>query len=392
VENVPLKVAIISHSYPTKKNPAQATFIKEEAHLISKKNEVHLLLPTVYAIPLQNQYYRTLNPLEKKLDVKRFNYFSFPRKSLPSITRWSLSRNLLKALNRFKVDLIHLHWLFPSGLAVPSLKKAGKRTVLTIHGGDWYKNESKKSLKPFLDASIDNADKIICVGSKLLNDVAIKYPKHESKLYHVPHGINTSLFCSADADKKATAKKTLEWSRDKTHILCVANLYREKGVDLLLKAFSALPDISGLHLHLISPQSNIEYANYVQQIISENKLNPNITFHSQLSHDEMPLFYQAADLFISPSRREGFGLAVAESISCGTPVLATKSGGPEEIVNHKCGILVDTDSHNSLKNGLEAILKNLSGYDAEFMHSYILKNFSTLSKQKKLESIYNSLL
>jgi glycosyltransferase involved in cell wall biosynthesis len=386
-----LKVAIISHSYPTKENPAQATFIKEEAHLISKINEVYLLLPTVYATPLQNQYYRTLNPLENDIDVSRFNYLSFPRKSLPSITRWSLSRNLLKTLNRFKIDLVHLHWLFPSGLAVPSLKKAGKRTVLTIHGGDWYKNESNKTLKPFLDDTIDNADKIICVGSKLLNDVALKYPEHESKLTHVPHGIDTSLFCSTGADKKATAKKTLGWSSDKTHLLCVANLYREKGVDLLLKAFSDLPDISDLHLHLISPQSNTEYANNVHQIILENKLSSNITFHTQSSHNDMPLYYQAADLFISPSRREGFGLAVAESISCGTPVLATKSGGPEEIVNRKCGILVDTDSHKSLKIGLEAILDNLSGYDPEHMHSYIYKNFSTLSKQKKLQSIYKSI-
>jgi glycosyltransferase involved in cell wall biosynthesis len=76
-------------------------------------------------------------------------------------------------------------------------------------------------------------------------------------------------------------------------------------------------------------------------------------------------YYNAADLFIYPSLADSFGLVVAESMSCGTPVLTFNTGGIPEIVGHKeTGYVAHYRDAKDLKNGLNYLLKlNKSKYD-----------------------------
>jgi glycosyltransferase involved in cell wall biosynthesis len=103
-------------------------------------------------------------------------------------------------------------------------------------------------------------------------------------------------------------------------------------------------------------------------------------------------FYQAADLFISPSRKEGFGLAIAESIACGTPVVVTKSGGPEEIVKNNLGIMVEVEDVASLAEGLQSALNDLKRFDTQTLHADIKRSFSNSSKLENLSNIYDDIL
>src|SRR6056297_3567440 len=118
-------IALVSHSYPTKKLPAQASFIKREAYLIAQSHSVEVHLPSVYALPFQKQYYRSRNPDEKIIPLHRFSYLSFPGRRFASITQSSLSKNLIRSIDRQKPDVVHLHWLYPSGLTAPAIKQAG---------------------------------------------------------------------------------------------------------------------------------------------------------------------------------------------------------------------------------------------------------------------------
>lgn len=386
-----MKIAIVSHSYPTQKSPARAIFIKNETQLIAQDYKVSLFLTSVYAFPFQQQYYRTYNPIEDHFPIQRLHYLSFPKRRMPGITRYSLSKNLLQKLKKFKPDLVHLHWLYPSGLAVPALDSAGFPTVITIHGGDWYKNMNNKKLMPYLKESMKKTNSIICVGKQLLKDITGQYPELESKLYHIPHGINTKLFELVDYKKKNQLKEKLHWDKRKINLLCVANLYEGKGIDILVKALAALNKESKLHLHIISPHANEKYKIKVTQLIEDLNLDSLVTFYPQKSHNQLPKYFQAADLVVSPSRKEGFGLVVAEAISCGTPVLATQSGGPEEIINNNCGMLVEADDSEALKEGLKTILSKLPHYDPVKLHNYIKETFSLSVKQRELMKIYSSI-
>lgn len=382
-------IAFVSHSYPTLQSPAQASFIKREAHLISQSHSVEIHLPSVFALPFQKQYLRSRNPLENKLPLHRFSYLSFPRRRFASITQSSLSKNLLRSLELQKPDLVHLHWLYPSGLAAPSIKKSGYPVLLTIHGGDWYSNVGNKRMIRLLEKCLFACDKIICVGKQLKEDISSFAPTIENKLIHLPHGIDSNRFHPSSQNKYEPPAPG--WNFEKTNLLCVANLYREKGIDLLIKAFSEIPDKEHYHLHIISAGGDPRIKSELDILINNLSLQGQVTFYRSQPHEQLAGFYRSADLLVSPSRKEGFGLVVAEAIACGTPVLATRSGGPEEIVTEETGVLVAPEKPCELRTAIEEMIAVNNSYDPNTLHRYISKNFSLSSKREKLNSIYSEL-
>lgn len=383
-----LKIAVVSHTYPTQQASAQVPFIKQEAHLIAEKYSVEVHLPAVYALPFQKQYYRTNHPDEAQLTVRQFSYLSFPKRRLASVTKKSLSKNLLKSIKKQNPDVVHLHWLYPAGLAAPEISKAGYPVVLTIHGGDWYSNLSNKKLMPMLENSLNACDKIICVGKQLYNDIISYNSFLKNKLVHIPHGIDTELFHPQKDDRSGSKP---DWNREKINILCVANLYYGKGIDLLIEAFSSLQERRKCHLHIISPAGDKKVKMDVNKRITKHSLHQQVTFYDSQNQLQLAEFYRSADFLVLPSRKEGFGLVVAEAIVCGTPVLATLSGGPEEIVTSECGILVNSDSAESLTEGLTTMLHQHKEYNEKVMHEYIQTRFSNSAKKEQLMSVYKEI-
>ena len=68
---------------------------------------------------------------------------------------------------------------------------------------------------------------------------------------------------------------------------------------------------------------------------------------------ELVKIYSAADVFINPTREDTFPTVNIESIACGTPVIAFNTGGCPEIINEKCGFIVEKNNYNELKNCIE---------------------------------------
>ena len=91
-------------------------------------------------------------------------------------------------------------------------------------------------------------------------------------------------------------------------------------------------------------------------------------------------FLQQSKYFVSTSKVETFGVVLIEAMSCGLPVLSTKSGGPESIIkNSMLGILCDL---NDLEKEMLKIVK--SNYNSDYIRKYIVDNFSEKIISKKL--------
>lgn len=384
MEKKPLNVAVVTHSYPTEDDPTRTLFVKDEARMLSELHNIEVHLPSVFALPFQMQYSRNRRPLKAELTVHRSVYLSFPGRTFGRVTRYSLSKSVMKTIDRQNPDLAHLHSLYPTGLAAKALARSGYPVVLTIHGGDWYYNLKHERLMDLLLESMRFCQKIICVGKQLLEDITEYEPGLKPKLLHLPHGIDTEIFHpDATADPVPS-----EFTKGAIHLLCVANLFRVKGIDLLLKAFAQLNSASKLHLHIISPRSDRDAKEEADDLIKAHGLDQHVTFYPQKSPPELATFYRAADLFISPSRKEGFGLVIAEAIACGTPVVATRSGGPEEIVTEETGLLIKTESVDELKTAIEKLLSEKERYDPNRMHEYIRNHFSLAHKKNRLMDLY----
>ena len=86
--------------------------------------------------------------------------------------------------------------------------------------------------------------------------------------------------------------------------------------------------------------------------------------------------YQTANAFVLASRFEAFGVVFIEALSAGLPVIGTKSGGPEEIINDANGILVDINNVDQLSNAMEVLYKNYNMYNPEIIRKYAIDNYS----------------
>lgn len=384
-----MQIPIVSHSYPTQSDPSYGIFIRREVEIITRFASPYVIIPKVYATPLNRQFFRTLKPAEDRFPKKQFSYLSFPRRLFPRITQKSFSKNLLQVLGQINNKLVHLHWLFPQSLAVPALKQKGYKVIQTIHGGDWYSNLNNQTLFSIIKNSLLATDAIVCVGKKLADDLKKKLPETAEKVLHIPHAIDTEIFNPQVKGGLKTEKEL--WNPDKKHLLCVANFYKVKGVDLLLKAFSELND-NNLHLHLVAPRSDKKTSATIRSIISNNKLHHHVTIYGTKKETELADFYRNADIFILPSLKEGFGIVCAEAAACGTPVLATKSGGPEEIIDEQTGILADANNVQALINGIEMILKKPEVFDPKEMHNQISNKFGMNTKTDRLKELYSSVV
>lgn len=383
-----MKIPIVSHIYPTKSDPSNGIFIQKEAQLINTLYKIEVYVPRVLSTPYNKQFYRSYQLVSEKFPVNTLRYISIPKRMLASVTQMFLSRALYSAISASNSNLVHLHWLYPGGLAAPLLKKRGYKVLLTIHGGDWYSNLHKNRLNETLRKSLFACDHIITVGHQLKKDIISTYPDLSDKITHIPHAIDTHKFSIPNS--KNHTKQNLGWQLSKTHLLCVANLYKVKGVDLLVEAFANLEIDKNIHLHIIAPRGDNDMKKKINSLIATHQLQKSITFYNAMTENEIVNFYQAADLFISPSLKEGFGLAIAEAAACGTPVLATKSGGPQEIVSTEIGQLVEPGDINQLRKGIETMLLEIKNYNSTSMHKIIKSQFSKEYKRTTLGMLYDT--
>jgi glycosyltransferase involved in cell wall biosynthesis len=384
------QITIVSHSYPTKDDLSSGIFIQKEAHLIHASHSIRVLVPGVIALPFQAQFKRTSNLVDEPFPITGFRYLSIPGKKMPVFSSNNLGKKLLDRASNTTTDLFHIHWLLPSGLAIPKLKILGIPLVLTLHGSDWYTNQTPQLRAKIRDV-ISCCDAVITVGKQMQHDVQSTFPELADNILHIPHGIDSDKFHPPSTQKKQSAQERLQWNSSAVNVLCVANMYPPKGVDLLIEAWGKLRSPKTVHLHLVAPRRDPHIENEVKQRMNELGLNNSVFIYPSQSEEELLYFFNAADFFVSPSRKEGFGLAIAEAISCGLPVLSTKSGGPEEIVNYKVGIQVEADNISALSEGIKQMVATYQDYNMNELHDHISTNFSLDSKANKLNSLYDRL-
>ena len=106
--------------------------------------------------------------------------------------------------------------------------------------------------------------------------------------------------------------------RGKKLLLFLGRLHGKKGVDELIRAFAKCP--SG-HLVIAGPSSDERYRNKLVRLTNQLGADGNVTFTGMLSGSRKWGAYAAADAFVLPSHQENFGIAIAEALACGKPVL-----------------------------------------------------------------------
>ncbi len=137
-------------------------------------------------------------------------------------------------------------------------------------------------------------------------------------------------------------------------LLFVGRLVYQKGLDLLLQALGQIPPDIPLSLKFVGDgdaRSNLEQM--------ANSLELPIQFSGWCTQSELLAHYQAADIFVLPSRDEGMPNVVLEAMACSLPVIATRIAGNEELVQEgKTGLLIPTENPVTLAQALTKLATN----------------------------------
>jgi D-inositol-3-phosphate glycosyltransferase len=173
----------------------------------------------------------------------------------------------------------------------------------------------------------------------------------------VPCGVNLDLFRPMD---KAKARERLGFGHDGSILLYVGRFAPLKGIEKLLEAMTFLRHHQRLQLVIIggdgyhSPESQ-----NLRRLSRKLGIQDVVAFGGRIEQENLPTYYNAADVLVVPSYYESFGLVALESLACGTPVVATKVGAMESILReNETGHVVHNGSPRLLANGIEGFLPN----------------------------------
>jgi glycosyltransferase involved in cell wall biosynthesis len=228
-------------------------------------------------------------------------------------------------------------------------------------------------IKRYESRSLTVADRVTCVSHYTKKNLEETFGYYDAIV--IPNGVDNEIFrpLSKEGCKEPALRKTV--------LLFVGNLTRMKGADLLPEIMKNLGD---------------QYILYVTSGFKHNTgvSRKNILNIGTLDQDSLVKAYNSCDIFLSPSRLEGFGLSIAEAMACGKPVVATDcSAIPELLIDGKGGFLSKIDNVNDFADKISQLANDNDARIkmGQFNRKRVLENFTLERMTEDYIRLYHSL-
>lgn len=378
-----MKILVIPSWYPANKTSHGGSFFREQA--IALQNAGNEVVVCNASFSSRKNWFDTKNyKLTKYIDEGVVVYslinplFGIGRskKILNAIYKMKLNY-LLNVLQNELIgfDIIHAHSYLPAGyVSTKFAKKLNIPIVITEHSSAIMSGVLSKYEKYCLTETIKNSNQFICVSSSLKNKVENITGKGE-KIIVIPNMVSPifNLNYSVNND-------------DKFIFLSVGNFNSRKRFKLTIRAFTeAFHDNKLVKLQLVGGGP---LYNELKEYVSCLGMNDSIEILGSKTREDISILMKNCDVFVLPSTFETFGVVYIEAFACGKPVIATRNGGADYLVNNKNGILIDVDNLQQLINAMRYINKNINEYDKKYISSECLKQYSQESIVSKLTNLY----
>jgi len=343
VHTMPLRVLVVSHLYPSARRPTGAPWLAEQVGELARGGVRMSVLccspfePNVDA--LDSAGARTVQVTYRNTSAGLLN--NTRAGLLLSTLRYDARARAFLMGRRDEFDVLHAHFAYPDAFITCRLgAEFGIPVVVTLHGSDVAGVVSRPgAFGGRVRRALGSAAAILCVSEDLAAQVRRALPDHPA-IRVAPNGYDDSIF------RPAEVKRDLG-------LLFVGALRPVKNIHPLLEVYLSSPDLHDLPLTIIGA-GPLEAD--LKRTIAASAAGANVRMLGSVPRADVVDAMQRATALVVPSEREGFGVVAAEALACGTPVVASATGGlPDILAGEAAGVLVVPGNRDELLAALRAV-------------------------------------
>ncbi len=345
-----MRILMVAHSFPRTAGDVAGAFLWRLGEaLVLRGHEVTAIAPADrgdVGEPMLGRVrvrrVRYASPAAETLAYQGTMHVQAARNPLHLLNFLRMVRALTKAVEeeiaRGGVHVVHANWWVPGGLAVKRARRQGRPFVVTLHGSDVRLAAKVPGARSVMAGVLREARAVTAVSSYLAAEAAAAMGVPRTGIALTPMPL--ALGIGADPDQARAGA------------VFVGRLTRQKGVHDLLEALALLRR-DGFPLDLTVVGDGPERGNLKAQARARGLP---VVFTGFVTPDEVAYHLRDKRVFVLPALEEGLGLVVAEALTQGVPVVATRSGGiPDLLVDPEAGMLVAPSAPRALADAIRAV-------------------------------------
>jgi teichuronic acid biosynthesis glycosyltransferase TuaC len=377
-----LRVLVLSWNYPTPAAPQRGLWVERMCDAASLEAEVSVIVPTPWVpplIPVQSlARFRQVSRRERRAGVQVY----FPRipgsieyhtHAIDARLAFPFVLSLARRLHRERLfDVIHAHFIYPDGVVASRLGRELGIPVMTSEHAlwtPWLTDQTRIGSQ--VDGALPQIHLVTAVSDFLRKSID-EYVRKRVDTAILPNVVDDTVFSPSPRQ------------RDPHELLYVGAIRKVKRVDVLLQALAkareALPE---LRLRVLSADALRAYATdrrEVRALISSLGLDSVVHIEHGVNPPAVAeAMRRCAFVVVSSTRRETFSCVIAEALACGTPVIITRCGGPEEFVSAADGVMVEPDNPDAFAEGILQAMQQRDKFCAEGSRNRIINRFGRVA-------------
>jgi len=214
---------------------------------------------------------------------------------------------------------------------------------------------------------------------------------YKGEIFLVPNGVDLNIFREKlSPEEKSARRKELGIAPNETFLVTTSRLAMKNGLDDLIKAMNFMIYKMGLGVKLVilgkGPNEKM-----LKDLAESQGVGDQVLFLGHRDYKELPIYVEAADIFIRPSLSEGLGNSFLEAMAVGTPIIATPVGGiPDFLTADETGLFCQVRNPASIAQAVEKYVNNPDLYQKikEQGQKLVLEKYSWDNVAKKMNKIF----
>lgn len=367
-----LKILVAPSSFPCPANTGGGIFVK---NLLDEFREQNANIKVLAPQPIH--YFIKNKSAEKSFDFNYpvFNpyYLSFSNKRLFSFSTYRLTCNSFKksavSFSRkidFVPDIIYGHFLFPGGeTAIELAERFDVPAVVALGEGNLSYYEKHLGAGRVINI-VKKFRGILTVSRENQNFCVSQLGVSPDKVLFKPNAADTNKFYPR---QKSAMRKKFNLPENENIIIFSGHFNHNKGAARIVEALNMLENVYGIFL------------GSGEELPTSEK----ILYKGRVSHDEIPEWLSAADIFVLPTIKEASSNAVAEAAACGLPVITSDIPSMHDMLDDKCAVFVEPENVSNIADTIKSLFDDKEHLNemAQAAENYA-KNYSI---QKRASSI-----